>query len=535
VLSEWDRSDPERPRRVRYLDGCQSGGSISQAPVLTISPDGQRLAAGDIETGYTSEGVCVWNTVTGKKVQTHSGLIGGFASNSRTLPFGFGDSTVLWDARTGRVENTVANTGGSALAVVSPDGGRLAVAVSDHGTGAVSVYDLRTHQRIGQPLTLHGGRAEPIGFLPDGRLVTGDANEAAIWTIGTDLPPLGVRLATGNDPIADASNGLQSPSFLSPSGTVLVVGDSKVAVVHDPSTGQARGPILGGAVRGPVAESPDGHFLVGERATGEGFGIWDLGSGQLVSRLTGAAGAVWDPPLWSHSLIAIDVGGVVELWHVADPRHPSGPERIGGGIGTVGQMAFTPDGRRLVAETTDSTISLLDVATGRVEWTRTVREGASGDIALSPDGATIAFSYYVGDTGYVQLLNTATGTPRTATVLSTTGGFGWVYGGRWLIVSEYLGAAQAQLYDASTLEPIGTPFPTSAVRPENPPIDPMAVNGPGTMFAETTSADPILWHVDPAHWLTIACTIAGRNLTSAEWHHYLPQRTYQRTCPQFPG
>jgi hypothetical protein len=108
-----------------------------------------------------------------------------------------------------------------------------------------------------------------------------------------------------------------------------------------------------------------------------------------------------------------------------------------------------------------------------------------------------------------------------------------VHGGRWLIVSEYLAAAQAQLYDASTLEPIGAPFPTGAVRAENSPIDPMAVNGAGTMFAETTDHDPLLWHVDPNSWLKIACTVAGRNLTTAEWQHYLPQRPYRRTCPQY--
>ena len=33
------------------------------------------------------------------------------------------------------------------------------------GTSVVSVYDLRTHRRIGQPLKLHGGFADPIGFL----------------------------------------------------------------------------------------------------------------------------------------------------------------------------------------------------------------------------------------------------------------------------------------------------------------------------------------------------------------------------------
>jgi hypothetical protein len=111
-----------------------------------------------------------------------------------------------------------------------------------------------------------------------------------------------------------------------------------------------------------------------------------------------------------------------------------------------------------------------------------------------------------------------------------------VNGGRWLVASEYLATPQAQLYDAATLEPIGTPFPTGAAQfgpVGTSPDGYISVNGPGTLFAETTNVDPLLWHVDPNSWVKIACTIAGRNLTSAEWHHYLPHRPYERTCSQY--
>ena len=160
--------------------------------------------------------------------------------------------------------------------------------------------------------------------------------------------------------------------------------------------------------------------------------------------------------------------------------------------------------------------------------------GMAIDFTLSPDGATIAFSYYIGASVHLQLLDTASGNPRNPTVLSTTGEFGWVYGGRWLIASEYLAAPEAQLYDASTLEPIGKPFPTGPIPGGFAPRL-IAVNGPGTMFAQPTNLDPLLWRVDPSSWLKIACEIAGRNLTMAEWQHYLPDRAYQRTCPQYPG
>jgi hypothetical protein len=104
-----------------------------------------------------------------------------------------------------------------------------------------------------------------------------------------------------------------------------------------------------------------------------------------------------------------------------------------------------------------------------------------------------------------------------------------------LIVAESIAAPQAQLYDASTLEPIGTRFPTRAAQFGNGLSGSIAVNEPGTMFAQMASSDPLLWHVDPNSWLKLACDIAGRNLTSAEWHHYLSHRAYQRTCRQYAG
>jgi hypothetical protein len=41
----------------------------------------------------------------------------------------------------------------------------------------------------------------------------------------------------------------------------------------------------------------------------------------------------------------------------------------------------------------------------------------------------------------------------------------------------------------------------------------------------------VLVDLNPRHWEQLACRIAGRNLTPAEWKEYLPGREYHRTCP----
>ena len=43
------------------------------------------------------------------------------------------------------------------------------------------------------------------------------------------------------------------------------------------------------------------------------------------------------------------------------------------------------------------------------------------------------------------------------------------------------------------------------------------------------------WDLDPAHWETKACAIAGRNLTPAEWTKYIgPLDRYHAICTEFP-
>jgi hypothetical protein len=136
--------------------------------------------------------------------------------------------------------------------------------------------------------------------------------------------------------------------------------------------------------------------------------------------------------------------------------------------------------------------------------------------------------------GQVALYNAATGKRRPTAPAPTEsyGGVAFLHHGDWLIATSGGAQASAQLYDATTLEAIGVPFSYLWTGSFG---DPVAVNGAGTFFSEAEYDAPLLWDVNPADWLTFACRIAGRNLTHAEWHEYLPNRPYQITCPDFPA
>jgi hypothetical protein len=137
-----------------------------------------------------------------------------------------------------------------------------------------------------------------------------------------------------------------------------------------------------------------------------------------------------------------------------------------------------------------------------------------------------------------------TGRARTSRFVPyLPGGVHFVADGHWLATpqldtgalanGEATGSSQVDLWDATTLLPIG---------------EPLRVPGDAALFLETGLAPyrlalgtaspngtPTILDLDPDHWQTMACHLAGRNLTHAEWDQYLPGRPYQTTCPQWPA
>jgi hypothetical protein len=54
----------------------------------------------------------------------------------------------------------------------------------------------------------------------------------------------------------------------------------------------------------------------------------------------------------------------------------------------------------------------------------------------------------------------------------------------------------------------------------------------GSLAVVGLDARPLIFDVDPRSWLTVACRIANRNLTEAEWQRFVgPGFPYERTCP----
>ncbi|MEP6987653.1 MAG: PsbP-related protein, partial [Chloroflexota bacterium] len=76
---------------------------------------------------------------------------------------------------------------------------------------------------------------------------------------------------------------------------------------------------------------------------------------------------------------------------------------------TVTAITFSPDSQTLASASTDGTVRLWDVATGKEKLN--LKQFAISNLAFSPDGASLAFAVN-GDPGTIDLLDIASGTDK---------------------------------------------------------------------------------------------------------------------------
>jgi DNA-binding SARP family transcriptional activator/WD40 repeat protein len=537
-LTTWDRHDPGHPRQTRDPIPF-AGGAYNQDPsFVTISPNGRLIAAGD-PVGGTFD---VRNARSGNLVRTLTpseghqggGLAGEFAADNATLPAANTEGVELYNVITGHQVLIPVPGGARPQAALSSDGHRLAVTDQNQN---VAVYDARSRQAIGVPLRLRDNDASPLAFLPDGRLLTSGTTSAEIWSVDRTLPPVGVVL-----PASPQEDNPTATTIL-PGDEVVTIGEHGDLVRHDPVTGEPLGPLLDGAIQSPVTASPDGRYLAAPSAHTGVVAIWDRTNGQQLGPLSGlpaeAPGVFADATLaWSPigNSLAVDFGPALQLWDVTNPHRPRLQASVPsvGGVALPNYLLFSHDGHAIVTATSDSKrVTAIDVRSHRVKWSFIVPDFALRQVALSPDNKTLAVDSGDPTEGRVTLYDTATGVREGSVTTKSYGGVEFLHRGDWMVVTTGLTEPNAQIYDAKTLQPIGVPYPTTASGGSFG--DPIAVNNSGTMFSESEWLAPLLWTADPTRWLTIACHIAGRNLTRAEWRQYLPSRPYQITCPEWPG
>jgi DNA-binding SARP family transcriptional activator/WD40 repeat protein len=543
----WDTSDPEHPVQV---------GAPFTLPVNGFLPGvylGDRTRP-DLLALSTLGETEVYNVATHELAYPKlPGIsIGGVTSDDKTIATESGAHEItFWDVATGAPKGRLTGLSNSYRGMsFSPDGTRFALA--DLSAHLVRVYDVASTTEVATiPLA---GNGAVLRYLNDGRLALYEDQNIELWRVGVTAPvPFATVLGVPPGPVEASFTPDGHRAITTAAGSV---GAWDVTTAAPVGTAHQFGGAPGDAGL-LVQASPNGSTVAVPHADGS-VELFDAASGSRhsVIETTQAQPFV----RWSQrgSTLAVGgSGGVVSVWDVSDPDRPAlvaratapGIEKISGAI-----PVFSPDGRWLAVESVvgvfaypPDPVSLFAVPSGRLEHVLSGPIGYPVGMSFSADSKTLAVGYTnfessTGGTGSAVEWDVATGTRRLSLALPyfpATVGF---LAGSRLVTSEYASSvniadlttavSRVDIWDATTLRPIGEPVLVTGDAAT------LAADPSGQRLVSGSSSPvgvPMLWDVDPDHWESTACRIAGRNLTRAEWNEYLPGRAYQVTCPQWPA
>ena len=318
--------------------------------------------------------------------------------------------------------------------------------------------------------TAGAGDVTSLTFARDNAtLAVSTMPEARLWNASTGMP-LG-------PPVRNSEFSIGVYAALSPDANLLAAIDPLTARLLNLRTHQ-QVPLPGAEGAFAVRFSPDGSLLA--VGTGSGVQLWDTASHRRLATLSSSGLAVGAVAFSADGrlLVAAYTSGGIQFWDVATGKLVSGP--IEGGGDTTYSAVFSPDGTHIAVGTRSGT-QLVDVASHETDGA-SLSTGIAFSVAWSPDGTVLAVATMKG----IQLWNTATrqliGDPLGSGQVVA---LAWSSDGRTLAAGQVTGAVQ--LWDVD-----------------------------GLIAADAASS---------------LCAQAGQSLTRAQWSSIAPRVPYQDVCP----
>lgn len=305
---------------------------------LNFNRDGRRLLSGSADGS-----VIMWDSMNGRdrftmKHSTAPVMVSAFTSEEELLSVGADGTIVTWDAGTGKEKRAVpgdSEAGEILFASLSNNRGLVA---SSKGGRSVQVLNASDGKLV-RTLTSHSAGFFSVGFSADGRWFAAGTNDRTVrlWQV---------------------ANGREMPRLSGHTGWVNA-----------------------------VAFSPDNRLLASGSNSGE-VKLWDVNSRRQVhsephnQEITHALAFSQDGK-W---LAAAGTAQIVHLLEVATKQ----TKDLSGHAGEITGLAFIPNSSWLASGSTDKTIKLWDLNTGKVVKTFGELTDQVNAIAVSPDGSLLA-------------------------------------------------------------------------------------------------------------------------------------------------
>lgn len=382
ALSLREGSGRGRIQLLEPATGHPQGVLETSGSSLAFAGNSQLLAMS------AGQGIRIWDMTSRKELGPRDDAPFTDPSHIRVSSKGFlvtasDDNTVrIWDTASSRQRRKFTLDRWVRDIALSPDSSLLAASSFDD---AVHVWDSRTGREIYR-LAGHGqvGGRRTLAFLPDGRsfLSWGDDFYLRRWDVKTGkamfehaIRPSGITIPDEEDDIASEElrkTGFGSAAF-SPDGKMFVLDFGGNYHFFDTSTGKEklRAP-SDGSIGGHMTASQNSKYLLASAWGSQGLGghpvsLLDFASGKLLRRML-LPGRSAGPVAFSADGRAFATTVESSSSKIVVYEMSGGDIRctIQGYRGQVRSLAFFPDGRRLAAGLSDSTVVIWDLTSPEI-------------------------------------------------------------------------------------------------------------------------------------------------------------------------
>lgn len=589
TLHLWDVTDPRHP-----LSDADLTFSKADQFGCSFSADGRVLAtAGSATNGVTDLTVRLWDltdirhpaldyaSTAGANTGFHAVA---FSGHGRLLAAG-GTDVELWDATDPKHPKVLSQDGsldGNATALAfSPDGRTLAVEASVTAPASLSLVDVTNpDDKYFRPFSTSPlpTISLSMAFSPDGATLATSGDIVRLWHTPEPVLPAGAgdgqwdvtdgalaaaRPTTDELPngsiglwnVIDARHVRRAGTVDGPLASQLGLPNRRVLITYSDATnavqlwdvGKPSHPIVASTIdlhtstSSGIATGPGGLLVAAD--TDNTMGLWNVTNPYRPVMM--ATFSEPGKPLFveispdGHLVLVVDDRDV-RIWSIADPRHPV---RLGSFADAAHQyytMAADPRFHLLVQQAnltldTDVSVKLWNITNPRHPVAGATLSTTAENIALSPDGRTLAVSDAVNDTttlwdvtdpGDPRKLSTIT-TPKPADlmVFSPNG---------TMLVTGNTQSNSAQLWDvhdpnAPTQRSTVT-LPDSSGGGLSDDIQSVGFGSSDQTAVISGQDNLVLLDADPDRLRDYLCSLAGDTITPSQWQQYLPGVPYQAPC-----